>query len=258
MLSVANLCLAHGKERVVEDVSLTFHPGEVTALIGPNGAGKSTLLQALFRLHAPESGQLLMDGRPAITWKQAAWQDRIGYMPQDNGVHGSLTALETILLGSLEDLTLRLSDAVLRRAAESLDRFGLLDLSERRLDTLSGGQRQLVYFAQAMMRKPDILLLDEPVSALDLRHQRILLRHVRETTKAGGLVTVTVLHDLNLTIAYADRVVLMDRGRIVADGTPAAVLTPDNLARVYGVAVSTYPTPDGFAIHVHDALGQSS
>lgn len=255
MLATRALSLAHGKETILRDVSLTFHPSEVTALIGPNGAGKSTLLRALFGLHPPQAGTLVMEDRALSDWRLADWQARIGYMPQDNGVHGSLTALETILLGSLEELSLRLSESVLRRAAESLDRFGLLALSERRLETLSGGQRQLVYFAQAMMRAPKILLLDEPVSALDLRHQRILLRHVRETTKAGTLITVAVLHDLNLAIAYADRVVLMDEGRIVADGTPAEVLTPANLADVYGIEVSTYPTPGGFALHVHDAFG---
>jgi len=254
MLATRNLSLAHGKTEVIREVSLAFRPGEVTALIGPNGAGKSTLLQSLFGLHRPQAGTILLDHKPLANWRPADWQARIGYMPQDNGVHGSLTALETILLGSLEELSLRLSDPILRRAAESLDRFGLLDLSERRLETLSGGQRQLVYFAQAMMRSPKILLLDEPVSALDLRHQRVLLRHVRETTKTSDLVTIAVLHDLNLAAGYADRVVLMNEGRIIADGTPAEVLTPAHLARVYGVEVATYPTPDGFALHVRNAL----
>lgn len=244
-LTIENLTLAHRRDVVVNDLSLTCSKGEVVALVGPNGAGKSTFLRALFGTHLPTSGTVAFTGTKVGELPRRHRQAGIAYMPQDNTPNGSLTALETVLLGSIEELSLRLPEAILRRAAEALDRFEMLEFSDRRIETLSGGQRQLVYFAQALMREPEMLLLDEPVSALDLRHQMLLMSHVRNATRTNSLVTIVVLHDLSLAASFADRLVVLHEGRVAAKGKPSDIITTDLLRRVYGVESSIQLGPDG-------------
>lgn len=234
-LRIENLTLAHRRDVVIRDFSLSCAEGEVVALLGPNGAGKSTLLRALFGMHLPMSGSILFRNMKLGDVASRQWQSGVAYMPQDNAANGSLTALETVLLGAIGELSLRLPESVLRRAAAALETFGLLALSHRHIETLSGGQRQLVYFAQALMRRPKMLLLDEPASALDLRHQLLLMSHVREATRGDGLVTIVVLHDLMLAANFADRLVVLHDGRIAAAGSSPEVITTDLLRRVYGV-----------------------
>lgn len=254
MLSVTNLDLAHGNVAVVNDLNINFMPGEVTGVVGPNGAGKSTFLRSLFGDHAAKRGSLHLGEEEYRLAHRRKWQSRIGFMPQDNGSHGGLTALEVVLLGSIEHLSLRLNDIALRRAAAGLEQFGIIDLSQRRIGTLSGGQRQLVYFAQSLMRGPAVLLLDEPVSALDMRHQMLLMKHVREITRLRGIITVVVLHDLNLAASFADRLVMLHGGRAEIDGAPREVLSSQLLERVYGVQTRLHYDPDGRPwVHVHDA-----
>jgi iron complex transport system ATP-binding protein len=256
-LSIVNLTLAHRHEIVVNAISLSCSTGEVVALVGPNGAGKSTLLRAVFGTHRPTSGNIVFKNRNLDESSGRHRQAGIAYMPQDNSANGSLTALETVLLGSIEELSLRLPEPILRRAAAALDRFGMLEFSHRRIETLSGGQRQLVYFAQALMREPEMLLLDEPASALDLRHQMLLMSHVREATKANGLVTIVVLHDLSLAASFADQLVVLHEGSLVARGAPSDVITSDLLRSVYGVEGSVERGADGHVwVRVEKAVAE--
>ncbi|WP_353646164.1 ABC transporter ATP-binding protein [Mesorhizobium sp. WSM2239] len=228
--------------------------GQVTGIVGPNGAGKSTFLRTLFGDHAARRGSLRLGEEQYSPAHRRKWQARIGFMPQDNGSHGGLTALEVVLLGSIEHLSLRLNDVALRRAASVLDRLGMIDLSQRRVETLSGGQRQLVYFAQALMREPAVLLLDEPVSALDMRHQMLLMKQVREITRQRRIITIVVLHDLNLAASFADRLIMIHDGKAEVDGIPRDVLSSQLLERVYGVQTRLHYDPDGRPwVHVHDA-----
>ncbi len=246
MLEVRSLTLAHGDLKVVGDLSLAFREGEMTALVGPNGAGKSTLLRALFGEHAPSSGEILLDGTSLNATSRRAWQDTIGYMPQENRGRMGLSAMETVLLGSLGRLSLHVPEDELRRAAVALDQFGLAEVSDRSLDALSGGQRQLVFFAQALARDPRVMLLDEPVSALDLRHQHLLMEDVQRLCRDRRMITVVVLHDLNLAARFADRLVMLCPDLTWVEGPARSVLDEALLSRVYGVETRVGADEDGY------------
>lgn len=246
MLEIRDLTLAHGTHAVVGDLTLDVRPGELTALVGPNGVGKTTLLRALFGEHRPRAGAVRLDGAALAATRLRDWQARIGYMPQENRGRMGLTALETVLAGSLDRLTLHVPEPELRRAAAALDQFGLADVAHRSLDALSGGQRQLVFFAQALVRDPRLMLLDEPVSALDLRHQHLLMEDVRRLCRDRGMITVVVLHDLNLAARFADRLVVLGDDMPAVAGAPRDVLDETLLRRAYGVEARVGVDEDGF------------
>lgn len=224
-LALANLSVRFGNVTALATVSLTAASGAVTAIIGENGSGKSTLVRAIAGL-VPSTGHIERSGGAAA---------RIGYMPQDTSARSTLTVFETVLLGRLDALGLRVGEQELAAASKILCDLGLADLASRQIGTLSGGQRQLVFLAQALVCEPGILLLDEPVSALDIRHQLDVLTLVRELTRKRHLTTLCVLHDLQAASRFADRIVVLRRGRLIADGLPVAVLRPETLARAYDV-----------------------
>ncbi|MDW3207501.1 MAG: ABC transporter ATP-binding protein [Alphaproteobacteria bacterium] len=231
-ISARGVSVAISGTPLIEDISLTVNAGEMVALIGPNGAGKSTLLKALCGIVA-SSGSIEGAGSDAA------------YMPQESGVATSLTVMEAMLLGRVRTLGIRVSRNVLNAASSALSGFGLAELAGRRLDTLSGGQRQLVFLAQSVFREPNALLLDEPTSALDLRHQLMVLESVRTVCRARRMAVVVALHDLGQAARFADRIVCMSDGRIVADGAPDRVLTEDRIRAVYRVEVEICRTVRG-------------
>jgi len=245
MLYAEALTLRQGGRMVSRDLSLAFPRGAITALVGPNGAGKTTLLRALHGEHPLAAGRIALDGEALNPTTRRRWQARIGYMPQESRAAAGLTVLEAVLLGRAGTLAFRLPEAALREAAALLEEFGLLDLAGRDLTTLSGGQRQMVFFAQCLARRPEVLLLDEPVSALDLRHQQTLMRALRRLTEARRLISVVVLHDLNLAARYADRIGVLAEGSLRVLGPPAEALSAPLLSAIYGVGVRVLWGEDG-------------
>ncbi|WP_374496580.1 ABC transporter ATP-binding protein [Vogesella indigofera] len=243
-LQITALSVQRQRRCIVEDVSLAtpLAAGSLTALVGPNGAGKSTLIHALAGL-LPSSGQLLLDGASlsALPLRQRSRQ--VALLPQSLPQSVGLSPYE-LLLGGL------LANGVGRREAETridavLRRLGLLALAMQRLDTLSGGQRQMVALAQVLARQPRLLLLDEPTSALDLRWQLAVLGAVGEDVRQRGAIGVIALHDLNLALRACDRVLVLAGGRLQADGAPDAVLDAALLRRVYGIAARIEPCSQG-------------
>lgn len=234
-ITLKNVGVRYGAHVAVEGVSLAAERGRVLALVGPNGSGKTSLLKAIAG-HGTHTGQIAHDGAIPL---------RIAYMPQNTAAAGSLTVIETVLLGRLRSLALRVSNDDLDAVAEQLSALGLLPLADRLIGTLSGGQRQLVFLAQALVGSPECLLLDEPTSALDLRHQLDVLDLMRRATIDRSLVTVVVLHDLNAAIRYADAVAVLSQGRIATVGQPAMAITPALVASVFGVRAESIPLSDG-------------
>lgn len=236
-VTVQDLSVSYGATRAIAALDLVAEPGEVLAVIGPNGSGKSSLVKAVAGL-VKHDGVVAFDGgtdRPA----------RIGYMPQDIGARTALTVLETVLLGRLGRLGLRVSPADLAAVEAVLTDLDLMALASRYLGALSGGQRQLVFLAQALASEPTLLLLDEPISALDIRHQLQVMEIVLRITRTRGLTTLIILHDLNIAARFADAVTVMREGRMVCHGRPAEVIDAAMVASVFGVESALSSAPDG-------------
>lgn len=236
MLQLENLTIRRGSLCVADNINLILEKGKIYTILGPNGAGKSSMLKTLFGEVAFE-GNIRYQAENFSKSTLSAWRKRIGYMPQDTQVEASLTALEVILLGKVDALHMHISDALLAEAAQIMDKLGIAHLAHRDVMRLSGGQRQMVMFAQVLLRTPDILMLDEPVSALDMHHQINLLEHVCEYTRVNNLITIMVLHDLSLAAQFSDCVILLGEGKIQGFGSAQQVLQPQLLSRLYNVDV---------------------
>ncbi|MFG6441227.1 ABC transporter ATP-binding protein [Roseateles sp. LKC17W] len=232
-LEVVDLSAGYPGKRVLHSLTLPrLAGGSLTALLGPNGSGKSTLLKALAGL-LPAEGGIRLDGTELRGLPLAQRIARIAYLPQSlpRGVH--LRVLEAVLASLRAGGSRRPDD--LARAEAVLARLGCEALALQHLDALSGGQRQLVGLAQALVREPRVLLLDEPLSALDLRHQLRTMLLLADLAVERDMAAVIVLHDLNVALRHCTGAVLLHDGCVAAAGRPVQALTPATLARVYGV-----------------------
>lgn len=255
-LVVETLSVGYPGRPVVRDLSLApLPPGSMTAIVGPNAAGKSTLLRGLAGL-LPVGGSMRLGAIELAGADRVVRARHVGFMPQALPAGARLSALEAVIAalavnafdgarGSRSDLQ--------RRAMTVLERLGVGQLALEPLDSLSGGQRQLVGLAQAIVREPAVLLLDEPTSALDLHHQVSVMQVVRELAD-GGVIVIAVLHDLSLAARWADRLVVLGHGALVADGPARDVLTPELLAEVYGVVARVEPCSAGLLQVIVDGL----
>ncbi|HLL77672.1 MAG TPA: ABC transporter ATP-binding protein [Pyrinomonadaceae bacterium] len=224
-----------GLPEVVRGASLTLRKGTLAALIGANGSGKSSLVRLLCGLREPTQGEVLFGGQPLSSIEPRARARRIAYVPQTTSTVFPLTALEVVLTGRSPYTTrFRFESArdvaVARAALEAVDAAHLAD---RSVTELSGGERQLVSLARAVAQEPEFLLLDEPSSALDLKHRAALVRHLRRLRDEKGLTALVVTHDLQLIDPAFDYVFAMRDGAITAAGAPAEVLRDEVLAEVY-------------------------
>lgn len=234
-LETRELGFAYAGRRALERVGLTAEPGEVVGLLGPNGSGKSTLVRLLSGVLAGYAGSASWERRELREWSRRELARKVAVVPQEPSFGFPFTALEIVLMGRhphLGGFALESARdvAIARRA---LERAGAAHLAARSIRELSSGERQRVVFARALAQEPRALLLDEPASFLDIRHQVELYDTVRELAHDEGRTVLTVLHDLNLAAEYCDRIYLLAGGRIEASGPTAEVLTYANLTRVF-------------------------
>ncbi|GAA4837264.1 hypothetical protein GCM10023221_13210 [Luteimicrobium xylanilyticum] len=246
---------------VVQDVDLVAAHGEVLGLVGPNGAGKSTLLRALSGAVPTSAGHVLVDGDDLAGLPVREVARRVAVVPQDTVVPADLPVLDVVLLGRYAHRRrlARATEADDDVALAALRTVGLEPLARRSVARLSGGERQLVHLARALAQQARTLLLDEPTAALDVSHQLRVLRLVRNLAD-GGTAVVVVLHDLDQAARWCDRIAILDRGRLAALGAVSEVLTPDVIARVYGVRALVRHEPALHAPHVLllDLLAETS
>ncbi len=245
MLEFRHLTAGYGKRPVLRDLDLTLNPGEITVIGGLNGCGKSTLLKTASGLLPPLGGQVLLEGRPLSELSPQQRARQMAYLPQGRNVP-ELTAFRMVLHGRFAYLSFprqyRREDFDAARAA--LAWVGGEHLSERSMSSLSGGERQKVYIAMALAQDTGVILMDEPTTYLDIRARFEVMELARRLAGMGKTV-VMVLHDLDLTLRFAQRVVLLAEGGVAADGPPARLCDDGSVERVFGVAAVKVPLDRG-------------
>jgi iron complex transport system ATP-binding protein len=244
-IRVEELAVRLGRHAAVSDVTIDLMPGQLVGIIGPNGAGKSTLIRAMLGLVKPASGGVWIDGASMASLSRRELARRIAYLPQGQTLHWPLLVERLAALGRMPHLgplsRLSADDEALVDAA--LARADVLHLKGRIATELSGGERARVLLARALAVGAPALIADEPLAALDPGHQIDVMDLLKAEARAGSLV-LTVLHDLGMAARYCDRLLLMDKGRLVADGAPMEVLTEQSLAQVYGISACIDPDGD--------------
>jgi iron complex transport system ATP-binding protein len=244
-LTLSELTAGYGPVAVLHEISLELRSGEMLAIVGPNGAGKSTLLKVASGSLLPSRGRVELLKRPLAGYDRRAVARVMATVAQENPVAFRFTVLEIVLMGRAPHLgRFHLESAHdLAAAHTALEQFDLVNLAYRPIDELSGGERKRVFLARALAQQPRILLLDEPTAFLDLRHMAEILVRFRRLCVESGLAIAATMHDLNAAASYADRVLLLNDGKIVAYGHPEEVLTARNLEQVYQVKVQIGVNP---------------
>lgn len=234
LLDIAGLSVAIGRHKILADIALTVNAGELVAIVGPNGAGKTTLLRAIAGL-VPSTGAISVGGDPLAALSLPRRARRIAYLPQGHVFHWPLPVSEIVALGRLpRGAGADLSDADRAAVALAMADTGTTEYADRPVTTLSGGERARVAIARVLATEAPLILADEPTASLDPRYQIAVIGMLHRHAQSFGSV-IAVLHDLGLAARYADRVIVMDKGRIVAEGPPQEVLTAALLAETFGV-----------------------
>lgn len=234
MIEITGVSLALGGSRILDNIDLTVPKGGVTALVGPNGAGKSSLLSLIARLQPLQGGRITVDGLPVDTTPSRQLARVMAILRQDPAVASRLRVAELVGFGRFPHHRGRLTAQDHEIVAASLAQFDLGELASRFIDTLSGGQRQRALVAMTFCQGTDYILLDEPLNNLDMFHQRNLMRTLRRIADEHGKTVLIVLHDINHAASYADRIIAMKDGAVVASGDTDAIIRADILERIFG------------------------
>ena len=244
-LRAESVTLAYGGRRAVDDLTLAVRTGAVTAVVGPNACGKSTLLRALGRVLRPAAGAVVLDGQSIARLPTREVARRLALLPQAPLVPEGIAVADLVARGRTphQGVLRGWSEADEAAVAGALEATGVVELAGRPVDELSGGQRQRVWIAMALAQDTELLLLDEPTTFLDIAHQVDVLDLLRRLNREQARTIVVVLHDLNLACRYADQVVAMRDGRVVAAGPPSQVVTADRVQQVFGLPAVVFPDP---------------
>jgi iron complex transport system ATP-binding protein len=238
-VEIGNVSFAYGGRRALHNVSLQVSQGERIAVLGPNGSGKSTLLKLLSQTLVTGEGEILLQGKPIQSYGRKALSRKVAVVPQETQTSFPYTAAETVLMGRASFLAPFALEGKkdLEVARECMALTETLPLADRYLHELSGGEKQRVILARALAQEAEILLLDEPTTFLDIKHQIHIHELVLELNRKRGLTVIAALHDLNLASIYFPRVVLLREGRVYSLGSPKEVLNEETIQEVYGVRV---------------------
>jgi iron complex transport system ATP-binding protein len=235
MLELRGVSMRYGTYAALDRVSAAFAEGTLSAIVGPNGAGKSTMLSIVSGLMTPTSGDAWLDGKPVREWRRHDFASRVSLVPQAVRIDFPFTARQVVLMGRTPHRSGYFEDPADHAAADwAMEMTDTARFHARDFRSLSGGERQRVVLACALAQQPRVLLLDEPTTFLDLKHQIAIYEILRERSRAGQTV-VAVTHDLGLARAYSDRVLVLCCGQVASDGPPAEAVSADVLRRVFEV-----------------------
>jgi len=245
-LSVKEISLSYNHVPVVSDLSFQLKPGELVGLIGPNGCGKTSVIKALSRILALKSGEITLDGRHLRHISHNDLAKVIGVVPQSPNLPETFSVTEVVLLGRSPHLGWMRNESQrdLQIACEAMQATGIAEFAERKISELSGGEKQRVTIARVLAQQPQAILLDEPTANLDICHQLEVLDLMKSLCRQKQMAVLIALHDLNLAAQYCDRLILIKKGRIFAQGLPHEVITSANIQAVYGSGSTVYPHPE--------------
>ena len=242
MIEVHNLTFGYSSDsekNILRGVDFVAQTGKLTAVIGTNGAGKSTLLKTIIGiLHG--KGDIQINGKPTAAYDIGELSRTVSYLSQDNDCKINLSVFEVVMLGRMGSLSFRVKEEDIRATEEVLQRLNMQALASRSIMALSGGQRQLVFIAQTLVKEPSILLLDEPTSALDLHKQFKLLTLLKRLTQENQFTTLVTLHHLDLAAKFADEIIVLKNGEVYAQGVPQKIFTERMMEAVYRVKTKVY------------------
>ena len=243
-LAGTNVTVRIGAKEIVRDASLSLNAGELVALVGPNGAGKTTLVRALAGL-VPAQGAITLQDKSLDALSPRARARAVAYLPQGHVFHWPMSVESIVMLGRAPHGDPFSSNSPADRAAvtQAMATTETQVFAERPVTTLSGGEKARVALARALATQAPVLLADEPTAALDPRHQLVVMELLRHAARSGNAI-LAIMHDLTLAARFADRVLVMNEGRIVAEGTPAEALAPERLAAVFGIEAATVAIGD--------------
>jgi len=234
-LKVKNVEFGYNSTLVLEGVSMDLDSSEIVGIVGPNGAGKSTLIRCIDRILLPGGGTILLDENDISNMTRMEIAKRMGYVPQTTTRVFPATVFDTVLMGRRPHLGWKSSEEDVDKVLEILELLGIMEFAMRDFNEISGGQQQKVLIARALAQEADILLLDEPTSNLDIRHQLEVMEIMTNIVHKKKISAVMAIHDLNLAARYTSRILMLNGGRIFAAGNPESVLTEENIRRAYGV-----------------------
>jgi ABC-type cobalamin/Fe3+-siderophores transport system ATPase subunit len=240
MIELRDVSFGYAESAAVRNVSVTFPGGQLVALTGPNGSGKSTLLKLMARVLEPGSGSIVFGGRALGDWPAREYARQVGYLPQDPDPVFPMRALDVVVSGRAPFLS-RFAwegDADWRAAEEAMALCDAAQLAERDLDEMSGGERKRVFLARVLVAQPRLILLDEPLTALDVAHVQQFSRLLRDIVDRTGATVVYAVHDLNWAAAHSDRMLVMQSGALAMDAAPRDVMTPEVVQRLFDFAAA--------------------
>jgi cobalamin transport system ATP-binding protein len=245
VICAQNINFSYTEKAVIEDVSFAVKKGQIAAIIGPNGSGKTTLLKIINGTLLPNTGQMLIDGIDTSQWLRKDMAEKVAIVPQENSIVFPFYAEEIVLMGRFP----RLGDYRFegkhdyKIVHDTMEKTDCLAFARRRFNELSSGERQRVLIARALAQEPEVLLLDESTVFLDLKHQLQFLNLLKQLNMDRQLTIIFVTHDINLAAQNADKIILLDGGKIYAIGNPAEVISARNIKEVYEVGVLVDENP---------------
>jgi iron complex transport system ATP-binding protein len=248
MIDISRLAFSYNHKAVLCGIDIHAKPGEIVSVIGPNGSGKSTLLRCMNKILKFKQGAVLLAGKNIDGIPLRQLSRTMGYIPQHETRSFAFTVFETVLMGRRPHIGWQVADHDLKVVHDTLHDLGLDALRNRQIDELSGGERQRVFIARALAQEPSVMLMDEPTSDLDPRHQLEVFGLITELSREKGITVVCAIHDLHLAARFSDKIVMLRQGEVFAQGPPQEVMTPGNLRAVYGV--EAFICHNGGSIHV--------